>query len=75
MKNIRELMSLTSIIISFFVGILAAFAVVKELNFSLFFRNEKSIGAWIGKILVFLLILSFVWVIFSTLFILLRIQE
>jgi len=68
-------MSLTSIIISFFVGILAAFAVVKELNFSLFFRNEKSIGAWIGKILVFLLILSFVWVIFSTLFILLRIQE
>ena len=68
-------MSLTSIIISFFVGILAAFAVVKELNFSLFFRNEKSIGAWIGKILVFLLILSFVWLIFSPLFILLRIHE
>jgi|UniRef100_A0A7C3WMK5 uncharacterized membrane protein required for colicin V production len=75
MGNIRELLSLTSIIISFFVGIIAAFAVVKEINFSLFFKNEKSIGAWIGKILIFLFIVLFVWVIFSTLFVLLKIQE
>lgn len=75
MENIRSLINVTSVIISFFIGFLAAYAVVKEMNFSVFFKNEKSIGAWIGKIIIFLFITSFVWVILSSIFILLRIQE
>jgi|YelNatPaOPRAMG01_1025707.scaffolds.fasta_scaffold00025_121 hypothetical protein len=75
MDDIKSLLSTGSIIVSFILGFLAAYAVIKEINFSVIFKNEKSIGAWIAKAIIFLLITSFVWVILSSFFILIRIQE
>ncbi|ACI18883.1 hypothetical protein [Dictyoglomus thermophilum] len=75
MGNIRELLSTSSVIVSFIVGFLAAYAVIKEIDFSKIFKNEKSIGAFVGKVILFFFIVSFVWVLLSSLFILLRIQE
>lgn len=75
MDSIRELLSTSSVVISFIVGFLAAYAVIKEVDFSKIFKNEKSIGAFIGKVILFFFITSFIWVLLSSLFILLRIQE
>ncbi|MFN3699188.1 MAG: ABC transporter permease [Dictyoglomus sp.] len=75
MSNLKELINTTSVVISFILGFIAAYIVVRELNYSVLFKNEKSIGAWIGRIIIFFFIASFVWVLLSSFFILLRIQE
>jgi len=74
-NELKSLLSTGSVIISFIFGFFAAYAVVKELNFSILFKNEKSFGAWIAKIIIFIIICSAVWVILSSFFILIRIQE
>ncbi|MGB9857674.1 MAG: ABC transporter permease [Dictyoglomaceae bacterium] len=75
MENLRSIISTGSIILSFVLGFLAAYAVVKEINFSLFFKNEKSTGALIAKIIFFIIIWAFVGQFLSFIFVLIRLQE
>ncbi|MEN2983999.1 MAG: ABC transporter permease [Dictyoglomaceae bacterium] len=60
---------------SFLLGFLSAYAVVKELNFSILFKNEKSIGATIAKLIIFVIIWAFVGQFLSFIFVLVRLQE
>ncbi|HOJ92349.1 MAG TPA: ABC transporter permease [Dictyoglomaceae bacterium] len=75
MIELKSFLSTSSGIISFIFGFFAAYAVVKELNFSILFKKEKSFGGWIAKIIIFIIICSAVWVILSSFFILIGIQE
>ncbi len=73
--DIRNILSMGSIILSFALGFLGAYVVVKELNLSVLFKNEKSIGAIIAKLIIFILIWAFVGQFLSFIFVLIRLQE
>ncbi|MCX7846092.1 MAG: ABC transporter permease [Dictyoglomaceae bacterium] len=73
--EIKNILSTGSIILSFVLGFLSAYAVLKELNFSVLFKNEKSLGAIIAKLIIFIIIWAFVGQFLSFIFVLIRLQE
>ncbi|PMQ01610.1 MAG: ABC transporter permease [Dictyoglomus sp. NZ13-RE01] len=75
MESIRSIISTGTIILSFVLGFLSAYAVVREINFSLFLKNDKSVGALIAKAILFIIIWAFVGQFLSFIFVLIKLQE